>query len=164
MRPARPRPPTIPRRPPTSSSRARSTTNTPISVTPQVVNGSTFTVTTTAATTFASPLLPGTQSFAILIDNTADGAIAPGTSSRIVTDAPLGQPGNGQPTPTGTTRGTSDTTTVGAFTDPDTLAEPSDFTATINWGDGTATSTGTVTEVASPNPNVVMFDVQGTHL
>ncbi len=137
-------------------------TNTPIAIDPLVANGSTYTLETAAATTFASPLLPGTQPFSILIENTADGAIVQGTSSLVVTDAPLGLPANGQPSLSATTRGTSDTATVAAFTDPDTLALPSEFTATIKWGDGT-TSTGTVTEVTSPNPNVVMFDVQGTH-
>ena len=140
------------------------TTNTPITINPLVANGSTYTVETAAATTFSSPLVPGTQTYSMLIENTADGAIVQGSGSLAVTDAPLGLPGNGQPTLTGTTRGSSYEPTVAAFTDPDTLAVPSDFTATINWGDGLAPSTGTVTEVASPNPNVVMFDVQGTRI
>jgi hypothetical protein len=46
---------------------------------------------------------------------------------------------------------------VATFTDTNTAATASSFTATINWGDGT-TSTGTVT--ADPNGG---FDVTGTH-
>jgi hypothetical protein len=139
------------------------TTNTPIAIDPLVANGSTYTVETAETTTFTSPLLPGAQTFSILIENTADGAIVQGTSSLVVTDAPLGQPGNGQPSLAGTTRGTSYEQTLAAFTDSDILAVPADFAAKINWGDGTASSTGTVTEVTSPNPSVVMFDVAGTH-
>src|SRR5262249_32718203 len=47
--------------------------------------------------------------------------------------------------------------TVATFTAQDTSAQPGDFTATIDWGDG-STSTGTV--VADPNGG---FDVTGTH-
>jgi hypothetical protein len=46
---------------------------------------------------------------------------------------------------------------VATFTDVNTSATASDFTATINWGDGT-TSTGTIT--ADPKGG---FDVSGTH-
>jgi hypothetical protein len=56
-----------------------------------------------------------------------------------------------------TTSGVSFTGTVATFTDSVTTAAAGDFTATINWGDGT-TSAGTVT--ADPNGG---FDVTGTH-
>ena len=47
--------------------------------------------------------------------------------------------------------------TVATFTDPNVNASPDDFSATINWGDGTAPSVGTVTET------VGTFAVSGGH-
>ena len=47
---------------------------------------------------------------------------------------------------------------VATFNDTDTSAIPSDFTATINWGDGTTNTAGTITEDASN-----LFHVTGTH-
>jgi large repetitive protein len=138
-------------------------TNTPIPIAPTVPNGSTYTIETATDTTFASPLVPGTEPFAIEIENTADAAIVQGSGSLIVTDAPLSQPADGQPTIAPQTRGSSFMATVAAFTDPDTLASPSDFTAIINWGDGTAPTIGIVDEVDSSNPNDLEFDVEGTH-
>src|SRR5262249_55319560 len=69
------------------------------------------------------------------------------------------------PPPTVTAKGTVLTASAGktfsgvvaTFTDANTQATAANFTATINWGDGT-TSTGTVT----PDPNGG-FDVSGTH-
>jgi large repetitive protein len=49
------------------------------------------------------------------------------------------------------------TADVATFTDSDASAVPSDFTATIDWGDGTSTA-GTITEDASD-----VFYVSGTH-
>ena len=51
------------------------------------------------------------------------------------------------------------TADVATFTSNSSAAVPSNFTATINWGDGTAPSAGTITEDAS---NV--FHVSGTHI
>jgi hypothetical protein len=56
-----------------------------------------------------------------------------------------------------TTSGVSFTGTVATFTDSVTTAAAGDFTATINWGDGTS-SAGTVTVDANGG-----FDVTGTH-
>ncbi len=53
--------------------------------------------------------------------------------------------------------GTSFTTTVAKFADPDTRSQATDFTASISWGD-TVTSAGTV--VADPAGG---FDVNGKH-
>jgi hypothetical protein len=55
------------------------------------------------------------------------------------------------------TSGTAFSGTVATFTDLNTAAQASDFTAVIKWGDGTS-STGTV--VADPKGG---FDVTGTH-
>ncbi len=48
---------------------------------------------------------------------------------------------------------------VATFMSKDTAAVPTDFTATINWGDGTATTAGIITEDASNT-----FHVSGTHI
>jgi hypothetical protein len=53
------------------------------------------------------------------------------------------------------------TQTVASFSTSDATATPADFSATINWGDGTSLSTGSaVTIVDDPNGG---FDVQGNH-
>jgi hypothetical protein len=54
--------------------------------------------------------------------------------------------------------GQSFTGIVSHFTDADPAGQASDYTATIKWGDGTATSSGTVS--AAPGGG---FDVTGTH-
>lgn len=46
--------------------------------------------------------------------------------------------------------------TVATFTDPDTTSQPSNFTATINWGDGKVTA-GTITKTGS------VYTVSGTN-
>src|SRR5262249_7089144 len=53
--------------------------------------------------------------------------------------------------------GTSSTGVVAGFTDSDTHAYAGEFTATIAWGDGTASSAGTVSADGSG------FDVNGSH-
>ena len=58
--------------------------------------------------------------------------------------------------PISATEGASITATVATFTDANPNAAVGDFTATINWGDGT-TSTGTITEKNG------VFSVAGTH-
>jgi hypothetical protein len=48
---------------------------------------------------------------------------------------------------------------VGYFTDDNPLAKAFDFTATVDWGDGTAPTTG----ILLRNPNGNGFEVDGTH-
>ncbi|HEV2712811.1 MAG TPA: hypothetical protein VGU26_06925, partial [Gaiellaceae bacterium] len=65
-------------------------------------------------------------------------------------------------TATGTTintvEGTPFSGTVASFTDPDVTATASEYSATINWGDGTAPTNGTITgPVGGP------FSVAGSH-
>lgn len=55
-------------------------------------------------------------------------------------------------------QGTPATQDVATFQSVDAAAVASDFTATINWGDGTAATAGTVTEDTSD-----VFHVSGTH-
>jgi hypothetical protein len=63
---------------------------------------------------------------------------------------------------TGLTIGASEsapfTSVVATFTDPNPLAQPGDFAATIDWGDGTTTTTGLVTEDAFK-----LFSITGGH-
>jgi uncharacterized protein (TIGR03118 family) len=54
--------------------------------------------------------------------------------------------------------GVPTTQDIATFQSADSSAIPSDFTATINWGDGTATTAGTITEDASD-----VFHVSGAH-
>lgn len=56
------------------------------------------------------------------------------------------------------TEGASFTGTVATFNDPDTSASASEYSATINWGDGSPTSSGTITSTGGGN-----FTVSGTH-
>jgi len=56
------------------------------------------------------------------------------------------------------TEGASFTGTVASFTDPDPNATASEYAATINWGDGTAPTAGTIT-----GPSGGPFTVTGTH-
>jgi hypothetical protein len=48
---------------------------------------------------------------------------------------------------------------VGSFTDPNTTSMPTAFSISVNWGDGTAASSGT----ASFNPATGQWDVNGSH-
>ena len=56
------------------------------------------------------------------------------------------------------TEGASFSGKVASFTDPDTKATASEYTATIDWGDGSLTSAGTIT-----GPTGGPFNVDGTH-
>jgi len=56
------------------------------------------------------------------------------------------------------TEGASFTGTVATFTDPDPNSTASEYTATINWGDATAPTAGTIT-----GPTGGPFTVTGTH-
>ncbi len=61
--------------------------------------------------------------------------------------------------PISAVQGVEFTHDVATFSDVSTLAVPSDFTATINWGDGSNTTAGTIIEDASD-----VFHVTGTHI
>ncbi len=113
----------------------------------QTINGvpTTFTDTGGQSTTISDPaitIVPAT----------------PVTTTR--TDLPL------TPTPVTLAGGTVGTpltnTLVGTFTDSDPFGKAGDFTATINWGDGTPSSTGVVQADSALSGNG--FEVLGTHL
>ncbi len=58
--------------------------------------------------------------------------------------------------------GQSITPLVATFTTGDPNATVADFTAVIDWGDGTPTSAGTITQVGA-SPDGIVFRVTGTH-
>jgi hypothetical protein len=98
----------------------------------------------------------GTGVFTVTVTLTDDApgtATAKATSTASVAGAGL----NAFPVAFGTTEGVSFNGVVANFTDSRAGASVSDFTATISWGDATATA-GTV---ASTNPGV--FSVSGAH-
>jgi len=84
--------------------------------------------------------------------NDDGGSTATETGKTIVADAPLTALG----TSLSGTAGTALPASVATFTDANPNAPLSDFTATINWGDGTQTN-GTITDHAG------VFSVAGTH-
>jgi hypothetical protein len=67
-------------------------------------------------------------------------------------------------TATGTTiaatEGASFSRPAATFTDPDGTAVPGDYSATINWGDSTSPSTGTISQPSGPG---TAFTVSGNH-
>jgi hypothetical protein len=95
----------------------------------------------------------GTYAITIVIadvDNPTNTATA--TSTAIVADAPL------TATCTNKVSGQTFSGVVASFTDANPFATVADFTATINWGDFTLPTPGTVTANASGG-----FDVSGAH-
>jgi hypothetical protein len=78
-----------------------------------------------------------------------------------IADAPLTSQGS----PISGVEGTAlpATTTVATFTDRDVTGTASDYTAIINWGDGTAPVPGTIVATGA-TPNGVTFSVEGSHL
>jgi hypothetical protein len=95
----------------------------------------------------------GTYTYTVTVRD-VDGATATATGTATVTDAPLDPVGSSITA----VPGTAFTGVVGGFVDESIYGAPADFTATIDWGDGSATSAGTVTT----NPKAG-FDVTGTH-
>jgi hypothetical protein len=83
---------------------------------------------------------PGITFGATLLSSTADPKPANNNASltSIVKDAPLTAQGRAVFTTRGAKRFTD--VTVAAFSDANPLATPSDFTATVNWGDGTVSA------------------------
>jgi hypothetical protein len=82
-----------------------------------------------------------------------NGNFARATSTAIVADAPLTATGK----PISATRGIAFSSLVATFTDADPTGNVTEFSATINWGDGT-NSAGIITANGSGG-----FDVTGSH-
>ena len=97
----------------------------------------------------------GTFTVTVTISDVSPGTgTATATSTATVTEADAL---SGTPVNFSAASGASVTPTVGNFTDTDTANTPSDFTASINWGDATVSS-GTVVSTGPGN-----FAVSGTH-
>lgn len=84
--------------------------------------------------------------------NTAT-ATSTATVAAVVTEQPITAAGKN----VAATEGTAFHGKVATVTDPDTSATASEYSATIDWGDGTAISTGTITGTGGN------FTVKGTH-
>jgi hypothetical protein len=101
---------------------------------------------------YADELNPGT--ITVTVTDTVNPGSATGTGAATISEADV-------LTPTGSTfsatMGVPFSGTVATFTDTYTANVPSDFTATINWGDGPAVTAGTVTGGGG------FFSVSGTH-
>ncbi len=99
----------------------------------------------------------GTYSTTVTITKTASGSTAIALGQAVIADAALTA---GAPVALTPSTGAKLTNTiVGTFTDANTGAAASDFTATIDWGDGTATSPGTIVATTPAGT----FEVEGTH-
>jgi hypothetical protein len=133
------------------------TANTPLTVTQ---NGSTntYTLATAAATTFtAGNIDEGISAYTLTVADVG-GRSATTTGALTVTDAPLAVAVNPGTLPV--TEGLStNVLPVLTFTDANPAAKTTDFTATIDWGDGTADSVGTITATLPPGT----FAVDGMH-
>jgi hypothetical protein len=112
-------------------------------VTPVPGSANTFQVTTTAAFT---PDDEGVLPVAVTITNTASAPPEPTfvATTATIADAPITlTPGPNQTTPEGTPLVGI---TLATFTDAAAADGPSNFTATIDWGDGSPNSLGTITK------------------
>lgn len=96
----------------------------------------------------------GTYTITATVNDSKNTLTSTATATATVADAPL--------TPTGVAvsaaAGASFSGATATFTDGNSLATASDFTATINWGDGAPASSGTVTSTGPAS-----FQVTGTH-
>ena len=96
----------------------------------------------------------GTYTVSVVIAD-AGGSSTTAVSTFIITDPPLLV----APIPAITeTEAQSFTAPIGAFTDANTLSTASDFSATINWGDGSPATSGVVSQQADGT-----YIVSGTH-
>jgi hypothetical protein len=86
----------------------------------------------------------------------AAGALQSATAKKHWT-APTDQPINASGVAVAATEGTAFSGTVATFTDPDTAALASEYGATIDWGDGTSSTVGTISGSAGS------FTVSGGH-
>jgi hypothetical protein len=116
-------------------------------------NGSTFTV--SGSHTYVEEATYQTQ---VTITD-AGGSKTVAVGNAVIAEAPLAVSAT-QPA-VNSTEGMSFSTPVASFTDSNPVGTISDFTAVINWGDGTPNSAGTVTQLGGPGTT---FVVSGTHV
>jgi large repetitive protein len=128
------------------------TTTAPTRITSQgTPNGVVFSV--FGNTTYAEE---GTYPIAVTITKTASGATAIAAGQAVIADAALTAGAATLLTPN--TGELLSKTIVGSFSDANTAAPLGDFTAVIDWGDGSPTSLGTIVSAGGG-----VFDVDGTH-
>jgi hypothetical protein len=136
--------------------------NTAADFTATILWGDGTTTTGVVASTGGTFTVSGTHTYvdegsftvtAVLMDDTPGTASATATGTAAVAEADTL---SGTLTAAGATEGTSFSGAVATFTDTDVASTAADFTAAINWGDGTS-STGTVTGSGGK------FTVSGTH-
>ncbi len=115
-------------------------------------NGVTFTI--NAAHTYTEE---GTYAYTVTVTDDG-GSVTVVNGSAIIADAALTAGPATLLTPN-TGIALPSTTVVGTFTDANTFATPADYRTTIDWGDGTPMTTGTVVATATPGD----FEVEGGH-
>ncbi|HZZ42239.1 MAG TPA: hypothetical protein VFE58_04835 [Tepidisphaeraceae bacterium] len=118
------------------------------------LNGTLYTV-NAPALTFPDE---GNYRLVVAVTETASSTTAVASSQATIADAPLTATSGAALTPNTGIAFTG--LTVGTFTDADPTAPVSDFTAIINWGDGTS-SAGTITQ---PGGVGTPFRVTGSHI
>jgi large repetitive protein len=99
----------------------------------------------------------GTYAYAVTV-NATDGASTIVAGSATIADAAL-TPGAATHLTPNTGVALPSSTIVATFTDANTFATTADYTANIDWGDGSPQSTGTVVATATPG----VFDIEGGH-
>jgi hypothetical protein len=92
-----------------------------------------------------------------IADINGDTTLAPVTATAVIADAPLSAQGVGISGVAGVTPATGQV--VATFTDADSQPKLGEFSAMINWGDGTAPTLGTITFDSGSG----VFSVAGTH-
>jgi parallel beta-helix repeat protein len=100
----------------------------------------------------------GNYTLYIVVQDTISGAVAPLGSTVVVADPPLSAQGRVFAVTGGAGSGSKNlnNVTVATFSDPDPHKDPTLYTATIDWGDGSPITSGTISGNNS-------FNVNGTH-
>ncbi len=99
----------------------------------------------------------GSTAYAIDPVTVADAKLTAGTIPTVIPT-----PVQGQPLPQ-TPGLVPPSTALGTFTDGNPLATPSDYTVTIDWGDGSPQSSGYVTQTGQTGTASGLFTVSGNH-
>jgi hypothetical protein len=130
-------------------------TSVPLTATPVGTSGLTFTLTATGNTNISAGLAAGVTTYSLTVTD-SDGTSASAAGVLTVNPATLALVS--ATAPASPVEGHAlNNIQVAAFTDPNSLAVASDFVATINWGDGTPSTIGTITLVSG------QFRVTGSH-
>ena len=106
--------------------------------------------------------IPEEGTYQVVVAVTDSGGVTPitvkGSSYAVIADAALTAVTGVALTPAANTGVLFTNSLVGKFTDANTTATTADFTAVIDWGDGSATSLGTIVSTGAG-----AFSVDGTH-